>query len=274
MERITPWWGEFTLAEGEAGCWTIGPTRVRVEHHAREWRIAYRNGGDPQDLTSRVELALALGIEEEGAQVARYSFAATDARVAVQPLLADRPVVSHPEIPLFVPPQQSITLYVSSPLWLQVSVGTPSTLLREMAIVRPSDTWSGPLTRNGGLCYASSTMARTSLEAFPFSPLRAVTPIRITNRSEGMVAVERLNLPVPYLALYQAADGTLWTQAVELEQQGADKGLVLEQLGTAAPTEAVGAVRLAEPRSKADRGLLGKAFGSLFGIGGGDDGVD
>lgn len=270
MERFQPWWGDFELAPGSAGRWTIGPLRLWAEHHPREWRIAYRNDGDPRDDSSRVETGLPLGQAEPEAAVERYSFGETSAHLAVVPLLADRPVVSRPELPLFVPPQQSITLYVSSPLWLQLRGGDQAVLLREMPVVRPSDTWSGPLTELGGLCYHSSTMALTSLDDFPFSPWRAVTPIRFANRADDTVAVERLSLPVPYLSLFQAPDGTLWTQAVELEHR-ADAALNLAQLGSRPPREAGGAQRLAAARSHADRNLLAKAFGSLFGFGGSDD---
>jgi hypothetical protein len=116
-------------------------------------------------------------------------------------------------------------------------------------------------------------MARTGLEGFPFSPWRAVTPIRITNRGSDVAAVERLHLPVPFLSLFQAQDGVLWTQAVEL-RRGDDNALELEQLGGDAPPEAGRSTLLAGPRRRVDRGLLGKAFGTLFGRGGGDDGVD
>lgn len=273
MKRFEPWWGEFSLPVGAAACWTIGPTRMWIEHYAREWQLAYRNGGDPADGSSRVELPLPLGQVDAAAKVSRYGLADGSELLSVMPLLADRPIVSQPEIPLYMLPQQTLSLYISSPLWLQVRAGAQQLLLQEMPVQRPSDTWSGPLIRSGGLCYASSTMARTDLDNFPFSPLRAVTPIRLTSRAEQPVLVERLNLPVPYLSLYQAQDNTLWTEAVELEYRSA-KELTLVQLNTDAPVEAGGASRIAAARNKADRGLLSKAFGSLFGLGGSDDGVD
>lgn len=273
MSRFEPWWGEFNLAVGEAGCWHMGPTRLWIEHHASEWQLAHANGGDPADISSRVELSLPLGQADAKARVSRYGLADGGTQLSVFPMLADRPIVSRPESSLYMLPQQSLTFYISSPLWLQVRAGAGLMLLQEMPVLRPSDTWSGPLTRSGGLCYASSTMARTSLENFPFSPLRAVTPIRLTSRAEEPVLVERLNLPVLYLSLYQAQDNTLWTEAVELEYRSA-KELALVQLNTEAPAEAGAAIRIAAARSKVDRGLLSKAFGSLFGMGGDDDGVD
>jgi hypothetical protein len=205
--------------------------------------------------------------------LSRYSFQTGVSALSVMPLPADRPVISRPDVPLFIPPSQSIQLYVSTPLWLQVRGGDPVVALQEFPIVRPSDTWAGSLTRNGGLCYAASTMARTTLDGFPFSPWRAVTPIRITNRGGDVAAVERLRLPVPFLSLFQAQDGVLWTQAVALSR-GGDDALELEQFGTDAPPEAGRSTLLAGPRRRADRSLLGKAFGTLFGRGGSDDGMD
>ncbi len=273
MGRIKPWWGEFELAEGAAGCWRIGPAQLWIEHQPREWRIGLGRGETPDEDTSAVSLPLPLEQAPAEIKLNRYSFQTGVSALSVMPLLADRPVISRPDVPLFIPPSQSIQLYVSTPLWLQVRGGDPAVALQEFPIVRPSDTWAGPLTRNGGLSYAASTMARTGLEEFPFSPWRAVTPIRITNHGGDVAAVERLHLPVPFLSLYQAQDGVLWTQAVALSRSG-DDALELEQFGTDAPPEAGRSALLAGPRRRADRGLLGKAFGTLFGRGGSDDGVD
>lgn len=270
MQRIQPWWGDFELAEGTAGCWAIGPARLWIAHQPREWRIGYVSGDEGHEERSEVALGLTPEQMPEQARLSRYSFESPSPRLSLLPLLADRPVISRPDVNLFIPPAQSIQLYVSTPLWLQVR--TQGLLLQEQAVVRPSDTWSGPTTRPGGLAYAASTMARASLRDFPYSAWRAVTPLRITNRANDMAAVERLHLPVPFLSLYQAAEGTLWTQAVELSRSG-DGVLELERLGSEAPVEAADSVLLAEPRRRADRGLLGKAFGTLFGGGGSDDGM-
>lgn len=271
MQRIKPWWGEFELAEGASGRWRIGPAQLWITHQPREWRIGYLADDAGSEALSEIALGLTPEQLPARAKLSRYSFQSSAVQVSLMPLLADRPVISRPDVALFIPPGQSIELYVSTPLWLQVRA--QGVLLQEQPLVRPSDTWSGPTTRAGGLAYAASTMARTTLQDFPYSAWRAVTPLRITNRGTDTAAVERLHLPVPFLSLYQAADGTLWTQAVELTR-GADGALELEQLGSDAPSEAGASVLLGGPRRRADRSLLGKAFGTLFGGGGSDDGVD
>lgn len=271
MQRIKPWWGDFELAEGMAGRWTIGPAQLWIAHLPREWRVAYRLDDEIVEEASEVALGLGDDALPADAELSRYSFQSLDTQLSVSPRLADRPVISRPDVALFIPPAQSIQLYVSTPLWLQVRAH--GVLLQERPVVRPSDTWSGPTTRPGGLCYAASTMARATLDDFPYSAWRAVTPIRISNGGADMAAVERLHLPVPFLSLYQAANGTLWTQAVELTRSG-DEVLELERMGSEAPVEAGDSVLLSEPRRRADRGLLSKAFGTLFGRGESDDGMD
>lgn len=270
MQLIQPWWGGFELAEGTAGCWTIGPAQLWIAHQAREWRIGYLLGDELNEERSEVALGLAPEQMPEQVKLSRYSFQSSTEQLSLMPLLADRPVISRPEVALFIPPAQSIQLYVSTQLWLQVRA--QGALLQEQPVVRPSDTWAGPTTRAGGLSYAASTMARISLDDFPYSSWRAVTPIRITNTGTDMAAVERLHLPVPFLSLYQAANGALWTEAVELTR-GDDNALDLERLGTTAPPEAGSSNLLSGPRRRADRGLLTKAFGTLFGRGGNDDGI-
>lgn len=272
MGRIKPWWGEFALTEGMVACWRIGPAQLWVEHLRHEWRIGYLRDDMADEDVCEVVLSLPLGQVPATARLSRYSFPTSSSRLSIMPLLADRAVISRPDVPLFIPPAQAIQLYVSTPLWLQVRSGEEDTLLQEQPIVRPSDTWFGPTTRAGGLSYAASTMARTSLEDFPFSAWRAVTPIRITNYGTDVAVVERLHLPVPFLSLYQSQDGTLWTQSVVL-RRSSEGVLELEQLGAEAPVEAGASTLLTGPRRRADRGLLSKAFGSLFGQGGSDDGM-
>lgn len=270
MQLIKPWWGDFELVEGAAGCWTIGPAQLWIAHQPREWHIGYVLGDEVHEERSEVDLGLTPGQMPDQVKLSRYSFQSSTEQLSLMPLLADRPVISRPDVALFIPPAQSIQLYVSTQLWLQVRA--QGALLQEQPVVRPSDTWAGPTTRPGGLSYAASTMARTTLDDFPYSSWRAVTPIRITNTGSDMAAVERLHLPVPFLSLYQAANGTLWTEAVELTR-GEDNTLELERLGSTAPPEAGGSHLLNGPRRRADRGLLSKAFGTLFGRGGSDDGI-
>ena len=257
-----PWWGEFTLQEGECGLWQVGPMSLWGQRLAGEWRVANSTAGDLFDTL----VSLQIPCEAMGEAVpSRFSFRDPGETITVLPLLADRPVISRPERPLFIPPGEEVTLYVSSPLWLKLEAGVPRQTLQELPIFRPSDTWFGPLTREGGLCYASSTMALTDTRDFPHSPHRAVTPVRVRNRAAQSLTLERLNLPVPFLTLYRAENGTLWTQRVTLDREEEKGELAQLQLDTTAPVEAGESERLAAPRQASEKNMVIQAFSKLFG---------
>jgi hypothetical protein len=81
--------------------------------------------------------------------------------------------------PLYVPPAEIATIFVRSPLWLRIEVGDALIALQEVPMLRPSDTWFGPTTMEGELCYASQTYARLNLEKLPIGPHHAGTQVTI-----------------------------------------------------------------------------------------------
>ena len=115
----------------------------------------------------------------------------------------------------------------------------------------------------GELCFASRTLWRLRPDDEPLRPHRALTAVRIVNRASSALSIERLKLPAPHLALYQAADGTLWTQDVRYVRSEGDDFAAL-RLRDRAPAGAEGAVRLAEPRERREEHGVVRAFQSLF----------
>src|SRR5690625_5517561 len=69
-----------------------------------------------------------------------------------------------------------------------------------------SDTWFGPNTQMGTLCYASKTYTRSSRQEVTPRPHRAVTPVTVRNQSEELLSIDKLSIPVPHLALYGRDD--------------------------------------------------------------------
>jgi hypothetical protein len=136
-------------------------------------------------------------------------------------------------------------------------------LLDELPSLRPSETWFGPSTTEGELCYATRTAGRLHLETLPVLRYRAITRILIRNRAHDALLVERIQLPVQYLSLFQAPNDLLWTQAVTLER-GRDGGLAGLHIEDRPPAEAEGAVLIREPRQASRTGLLGRTFSTLF----------
>ena len=91
-----------------------------------------------------------------------------------------------------------------------------------------------------------------------------MTPVRIENKAADALEFQRVQVPVPQLALYRDADGALWTNGVTLTREsGGDLAAV--RVDAAPPRSRVGGVeRLAEPRSVVTGSAVVRAFGRLL----------
>ena len=196
------------------------------------------------------------------AKVTRFGVGKTESPLILTPALADRSVVIRPEIPIYIMPKKEVTLFASSPLWVRIETGDPPVLLQDVPIFRPSDTWFGPSTMEGELCYANRVYGRLALEDFIFRPHRAITVVYLKNGDSDSILLERLNLPIPNLSLYEAEDGCLWTQPIVLEMGvGQKAGLEMKEV---APVEAKKPKLICGPRQKVEQGFLSRAVKSLI----------
>jgi hypothetical protein len=262
-QRHTAWWGEFRFSAGAVMTWSIGPLRLAVRRARHEWQLSY-------DWLEATEGEVACSVATPAEEVfpyehqERYVFRETSELLRIRPALADRPVISRPVTPFHLPAGEEATLFVSSPVWLHVAVAKPPRDLTEIAIQRPSDTWFGPSSREGQLCYDSRTSGRLHLEEVPRRPHRAVTRVVIRNEGSDALRLERLSLPAPYLAVFEADDGRLWTTPVTLvRDQTGQMGTV--KIHESPPPEARRAKRLSPPREKATHASLVRALSALFG---------
>lgn len=261
-----PWWGSFHIEVGHAGKWRIGPLNLWIQRLQGEWRIAYETGEDPLDISLSREISAAGRDLLEKSNAARYVTSGGSEEVVLAAAMADRSMVTSSEKPLGVPPGEEVTVYVSSPLWIRISVGKPPKLLCEVPVFRPSDTWFGPDTMEGELCYASRTFHRVRLGDIPVRPHRATTAVRINNRAGSMLSLERMQVPVMHLSLYRSTDGRLWTQDVLFEREGDDDFVALKIAGKGVPAaiRSGKAERLAGPRLQLSENIVVRAFSSLF----------
>lgn len=252
-----------------AGRWRVGPTTLWIYRSTHSWHVVHVGSSDPLDESAGAdapvpiaETDLSLENPPPGATVWRYGFNETDSRIHLAPMLADRAVVIRPETPLYILAGEQITLYVSTPVWIRVGLDD-GRLLREIPSYRPSDTWFGPSTREGELCYASKTVGRLRLEMLHFRLHRAVTPVRISNSAGDSLHVDRIQVPVQYLSLYQANDRFLWTESVNLDRTaGGDVAAV--RVDQTPPREAGTTELLRGPRLELQAGLIMRTFGSIF----------
>lgn len=258
------WWEAREVPEGHVLDCTLGPLSLQLGRSADEWRVAFERGPE-QDGAPAVDMNCRAGeLDVEG--MGRYVFARTSAQLRLVPVLADRPVVIRPRQPVYLPSGESTTLYLSSPMFLRVEVGEPSVRLQEVAMVQLSDTWFGPSTREGELCYSGRTHARHSLEEVPRRPHRAITAVSIRNTAASPLPLEKLSLPVPVLSVYGCDDGSLWTQGLSLLRES-ETDLAEMKVDRHPPAAAPGARLLSAPRREAGRGGLVRAFSVLFGDG-------
>jgi len=274
----TPWWTTYTLEVGTGGRWRMGPTTLYLLHTRREWRVFHDATGDVLDATSTADVPLdaqsvldATGADADADPsdspftVTRHGVQSTGTSVEFRPALADRPVVVRPEHALSVPAGEAITLYVSTPLCVQIHLG--ETTLQDVSTQRLSDTWFGPSTREGELCYAAKTAGRLELENLLKRKHRAITPVRVHNRGTDALPVERVQVPTPYLQLYEAPSGFLWTQMLTMTREKGDAGAPVE-IADGPPEDVPDATPRSEPRQKLRSNLVVSTFrtlGSLFG---------
>ena len=258
----SPWWAPREVAGGSSLHLALGPLTMTLGHGADEWLLALDAAEETADKGDKCNLKVRKGVAEESDE--RFVYADDSSRVRVSPLLADRPVVIRPRQPVFLMGGQSITLYLSSPIWLKIEIGDPPILLKEFPIMRLSDTWFGASTREGELCYAGRTQARHNLAELPQRPHRAISPMTIHNESDQPVPLEKISLPVPMLSLYGADDGSLWTQRVNLMLE-TQADLARVKVDSNLPEVKRELERLAGPRLEGGRSGFTRALSLLLG---------
>jgi hypothetical protein len=255
------WWGRFSLEIDERAMWQVGPTRLTALRRAREWCIDYVEEHENRDDAS-FEHPSARILSAPSVARHRFTFVETPAAIWLTPAVPDRALVIYPEARLHVPSGESITLFCSVPLWMRVAAGENRIPLLETPIDRPPDTWFGPSTREGELCYATTTQARLERDAVPIRAHRATTELRIHNAAAAELQLERINLAVPFLSLFSTPDGRIWTESVALERASTGE---MGRLRVADPPVEAEVEKIAGPRLAPETGgMLVRAFTALF----------
>ena len=254
---LEPWWQPIHLESGRCWHYMVGPLSLYLQRRKSEWLLAWENRPDAQERYKVISESVAT--LPDGLSVSRYVFQNSPAAFCLKPRLLDRPVVVKTNHPVIIPPGEEITFFISSPVYVSVELREPAMTLQEIATLRLSDTWFGPSTRVGELCYAAKTHARNDKSEVPLRPHRAVTPVTIHNRSQELLAIEKLSIPVPFLAVYGQDDGTLWTDPVSLEHTEGNQ-LATLKIGR----KPYGAEPLSAARTPPQRTNVVRAFINMF----------
>ena len=215
MAYSTPvWWGRSDLELNQSRGWLMAGLNLVATRSQREWRFQTRRSPtqhEDQQEWSQQDTAL-----PEDASASRHFFKQTTPALYLLPRLADRSVVAKPVNAIYIPGGEEVTLYVSTPVWVACYAEEREAPLLDIPVVRPSDTWFGRSTIQGEVAYATQVLGRTDLAQFPPRPFRAVTPITIRNNGSATLPLERINIPVPYLPVYAAENGRLWTPSLHV----------------------------------------------------------
>ena len=171
------------------------------------------------------------------------------------PKLADLPLVVRPYSPFTIPSNNRITLYFTSPIWLTINFAEG--VSREFPVQQLSETWMGPPTQDGELCYGSHTLARLDEAMLVLLPWRALTLIHLHNKSSTDFTLERLSLPTPYLSLYDDND-RLVTESLNITMDSEN------QQGIVTIKKVKSGKLITAPRKHNDRGVLISAWENLF----------
>lgn len=258
------WFGDFNLDVHHALEWKVGPMSFWVYRDGHEWRLRTDVGGDPLSPVAETELREEHQADVEDSKVQRFLLASESARLSLGVVLPDRPVVSKPASPVSIPAGESVKFYLSYPVWVTLSVGDPAKKLTEFPSQRLSDTWFGPNTREGMLCYATRSRCRLNLSDHAHVPNRAITPLIIRNRAKDTLILDKVKLPVATLSLYRSTSRNwLWTQPVTLLRHE-DGDMAELQLGKGAPEDAGSCELISPPREAPQRNTLVRAFSQLF----------
>ena len=261
------WWGDFELEKGEVARWKVGPATVWIQRLGNEWLMYREQDEDPIRMAAEAACPVEgdeLPPEEvQSDPAARFSFHRTNEKIHVGPAAADRPVVARPHEPFYVSAGEQITLFLSTPVWIRIESQDPRTLLCEFPSYRMSDTWFGPSTLEGELCYAILTKARMHIEDMTRRPSRIITPLTVRSKSSVPVLVERIRVPLASLPLFASEDGALWTPAVTFELDASGTRIKFD-VENRPPAIEPDAKLLAPPRTPGSGISVVKTIGHFF----------
>ena len=260
--KSVAWWGAFQIPLGTCARWEIGPLSLWIERHREYWTVVQDREDDPFLDRSSVVIPAEIPEPTPG-RVQRFGTSGEFKELRILPAHADRPVVVTPEQPFTLPPKRSIHLHVSLPLWYQVLDAEEGAPFLDEAVVRPSDTWHGPNTRSGQICYASRT--RANVNVVGRLPHRVVAPLEVRNDSASDLQVERIKLPTPHLSVLVDDRGELWTESIVFERSNGQQSGI--RIGSDSAQAGRDMERLSAPRLKAEKKLVWQTFGEIFGTG-------
>lgn len=270
MNQVSSWWGRHSLALDRTDFWQIGPLKLWLNASSTKLATSWANGDDFLDGHVRnvpgAQQQLEHGIvapDKVETVISAYSQSQRN-DVVFAPMLPDRPVVLRIADPIRILPGEEVTLYMVVPLFIRLELSNSAKLIYEIPTYRLSDTWFGPLSTLGGLCYASASPAYLDLREVPLRAHCAITAITIKNSGLDALKLDRLNIPFPRLSLFYSQRSGFWTDRMTLERN-ADNEMANVKLDRQPPAEASPTQFVTGPRhAAAENSPVIRAFSAIF----------
>ncbi len=248
-------WGERRLADEETAVWDFGPLRLWCRRHLDELWVTH------QHVEAQVGGAADCS-PPETRDWRRWALKSNAQSVRLLPIFPDRPLVVKPEYAFNVVMGARVKIYVGIPVWVRVQVdGRRPVVLHDVPTVVLSKTWFGSFT-DGELCYWLTTAAPRSVQREPERPYRAICPVRITNRADGDLRVEKLAMRLRRSSIFWD-QGQLWSDEMQIDYQGGKLASRIRVTGKP-PEEAPEAERLTPPLETEGRGFVARTFASFW----------
>ncbi|MBI2377353.1 MAG: hypothetical protein HYV07_25350 [Deltaproteobacteria bacterium] len=269
--RTHPIFGAHKVQEDQAAFFRIGPLSLEIQRRRFEWRVLSTRSKDPLESSSEAIVPCAPTVSPgRSVHTVRFGVDGPIEDIVLSPTLPDRAIVCATDPELLVPPDETVTLHVGTPIWIRVDLAEPSEALQarkkllEVPSVVLSDTWFGPPTASEGeVCYAIRTAGRLHRENLPDRAHIARTEVTIGNRARDHLSVAKLRIPIPVLGLYLSQDLQLRTNRMSLVRR--DDRDMAELRVDDQNTEGLGEL-VATPRSAEENALV-RAFSSVLSLG-------
>jgi hypothetical protein len=230
------WWGSFLIEEEQSRFFKIGNLVTCVDRFNHKWHITTYH---------------------EGEQPFKTFAAQASNEITLKPTLPDRPLLSLLDRPCYIPAGETLLVYISAPLWIQISAGKPTTILDEFATETLNDTWFGKNTLVGELCYDNPVSGSPRLEDLLQDATHAIIPVSIENRSRQTLLLHELKISLSYLSVYSDKQNRFWTEQLHMYQESSN---TLETLMVKGPPLPLSEIQLVSPPRVATK----SGFKTLF----------
>lgn len=207
-------WHDFSLKIGQTSYWRIGPLYLWIEAQDGELRVHTVHTNSLND-TEIEYVDHYSGEIDPAAELTRYSFSCEIEKVSFSPHLPEKDIIFRPDKPIQLPSKRQMSLYVNTSLWIHVKVNG-NEILKSVPIVTLSETWLGPDSTHGEICFAAKTKGVLNYEDLKFYPYRYISKFTIKNETHGHVPIERIKLMNGILNLYTNEEGYFFSDCISM----------------------------------------------------------